>query len=122
EAQPIYVEDLLDYLTEALDRKWTRSVIYEIGGADVVSYQEIMSTYARARGLKRWFLPVPVLSPYVSSLWLGLVTPLFARVGRKLIESVTHPSVVVNRSANQIFSVQPCGVKAAVASALQEEE
>lgn len=122
EAQPIYIEDLLAYLVQALELAWDRSVIYEIGGADVVSYKEIMATYARARGLKRRFLPVPVLSPYISSLWLGLVTPLFARVGRKLIESVTHPSVIQNPAAAKVFSVKPCGVKDAVDRALAEEE
>lgn len=122
EAQPIYIDDLLAYLRQGLDLVLPASKIYEIGGADVVSYKDLMSAYARARGLKRRFLPVPVLSPYISSLWLGLVTPLFARVGRKLIESVTHPSVVRNRAAADCFAVQPCGVAEAVARALAEEE
>jgi uncharacterized protein YbjT (DUF2867 family) len=122
EAQPIYVDDLLAYLVQGLDMALPESKIFEIGGADVVSYKEIMSVYARARGLKRRFLPVPVLSPYISSLWLGLVTPLFARVGRKLIESVTHPSVVRNRAAADVFQVQPCGVRQAVDKALVEED
>ncbi len=121
-SQPIYIEDLLAYLVKTLELDVPQSCIYEIGGADVVSYKQIMSTYASARGLKRVFLPVPVLSPYLSSLWLGLVTPLFARVGRKLIESVTHPSVVVNDAARQVFQIEPCGVEEAITRALQEEE
>ncbi|MDA3874611.1 MAG: NAD(P)H-binding protein, partial [Kiritimatiellae bacterium] len=122
EAQPIAVEDLISYLVQVLEVEETQSGIYEIGGADVVSYKEIMNVYARARGLNRWFLPVPVLSPYLSSLWLGLVTPLFARVGKKLIESVTHPSVIQNPAAKGRFSVEPCGVEHAIRQALEEED
>lgn len=122
EAQPIAIEDLIAYLVQALELEDTSSRIFEIGGADVVSYKEIMYLYSRARGLKRWFLPVPVLSPTLSSLWLGLVTPLFARVGKKLIESVTHPSVIQNPAAKEKFSVEPCGVEQAIRQALEEED
>jgi uncharacterized protein YbjT (DUF2867 family) len=122
EAQPIAIEDLIAYLVQALDVEAAHMGIYEIGGADVVSYKEIMCVYARARNLKRWFLPVPMLSPYLSSLWLGLVTPLFARVGKKLIESVTHPSVIQNPAARDRFTVKPCGVEQAVRQALEEED
>jgi len=122
DAQPIYIDDLLRYLIEALSIKFDASCKYEIGGADVVSYKDIMSTFAEARGLKRRYLSVPVLSPHISSLWLGLVTPLFARIGRILIESVTHPSVVRDTKAKDVFKVEPCGVVSAVAQALEEEE
>lgn len=122
EAQPIAIEDLIAYLVQALDLEEAKSGIYEIGGADVVSYKEIMKVYARARGLTRCFVPVPVLSPHLSSLWLGLVTPLFARVGKKLIESVTHPSVIQHPAAKGRFSVEPCGVEQAIRQALEEED
>ena len=122
EAQPIAVGDLLDYLEEAMEVPDERLGIYEIGGAEVTSYRHIMAAYANARGLKRFFLPVPFLSPRLSSLWLGLVTPLFARVGRKLIESVIHPSVVRNPAAREVFRARPRGVDDAVADALAEED
>lgn len=122
EAQPIAVGDLLDYLEEAEELPEARLGIYEIGGAEVTTYRHIMEAYAGARGLKRFFLPVPFLSPRLSSLWLGLVTPIFARVGRKLIESVTHPSVVRNPAAREVFTVRPRGVDAAVEDALAEED
>jgi hypothetical protein len=67
-------------------------------------------------------LPVPFLSPRLSSLWLGLVTPLFARVGRMLIESVIHSSVVRNPAARELFDIKPMGVDEAIAHALAEEE
>lgn len=67
-------------------------------------------------------IPVPVLTPYLSSLWLGLVTPLYARVGRKLIESIVHPTVVRDDAALRTFAVRPMGVEEAVRRALANEE
>ena len=86
-AQPLAIEDLVTYLVAALDAEIEEGAIYEIGGADRVSYMGIMKEYARQRGLRRLMIRVPVLSPRLSSLWLGLVTPLYARVGRELIDS-----------------------------------
>ena len=73
-AQPIAVEDVLEYLVAALDLADEKSRIFEIGGPDKVCYGDIMREYARQRGLFRAMIPVPVLTPYLSSLWLGLVT------------------------------------------------
>jgi hypothetical protein len=67
-------------------------------------------------------IAVPVLSPYLSSLWLGLVTPLYARVGRKLIESIVHPTVVRDDAALKTFAVRPVGIEEAVRRALAGEE
>ena len=67
-------------------------------------------------------IPVPVLTPRLSSLWLGLVTPLYARVGKKLIQSIEIPTVVHDRSAGDVFSVRPRGMQDAVATALRHEE
>lgn len=122
QTQPIWVEDLLEYLTGALSLSDEQVRIYEIGGADVLTYKHLMQAYAEERGLKRSYLPVPVLSPRISSLWLGLVTPLLARVGRKLIESVTHPSVVNDPAALEVFVVKPVGVEEAIKHVLAEEE
>jgi hypothetical protein len=67
-------------------------------------------------------ISVPVLSPYLSSLWLGLVTPLYARIGRKLIESIVHSTVVRDPSALSTFSVRPMGVDEAIRRALAKED
>jgi uncharacterized protein YbjT (DUF2867 family) len=121
--QPIAIEDVISYLVEAVELPLdTGSEIFEIGGADVVSYGGLMRTYAAERGLRRWLAPVPVLTPWLSSLWLGLVTPVYARVGRKLIEGVKNPTVVRDKRALQVFSVRPRGVREAVARALANEE
>ena len=106
-AQPIGIEDLVDYLMEALDHSFSGNPIFEIGGTDCVSYGDVMQEYARQRGLKRLMIRVPMLTPRLSSLWLGLVTPLYARIGRKIVDSVFHATVVKDTAALQAFSIRP---------------
>lgn len=121
-AQPIGIEDVVAYLVAALQLEMPGSTVVEIGGRDQLSYAELMQEYARQRGLRRWILPVPVLTPWLSSLWLGLVTPLYARVGRKLIDSLRHDTVVRTDLADRLFSLRPRGVREAMARALTNED
>jgi uncharacterized protein YbjT (DUF2867 family) len=122
-AQPIAIGDVLAYLRAALTvATGNRSLTVEIGGPDQVSYGELMHEYARQRGLRRWMIPVPLLTPRLSSLWLGLVTPLYARVGRKLVDSMRHSTVVRDDTAKRLFSIRPIGVREAIASALRNED
>jgi uncharacterized protein YbjT (DUF2867 family) len=121
-AQPIAVEDLVDYLLAAMDLPPEGSRVFEIGGADRISYSGIMREYARQRGLLRFILPVPMLSPGLSSLWLSLITPVYARVGRKLIDSVRHETVVRDPSALAVFPLRPRGIREAIARALRNED
>jgi uncharacterized protein YbjT (DUF2867 family) len=121
-AQPIAITDLIQYLLAALDTAVEGNHIFEIGGADRVSYADIMREYARQRGLRRVMIPVPVLTPKLSSLWLGLVTPLYARVGRKLIDSMRHPTVVRDESALRLCPIRPKGVREAIALAMRHED
>lgn len=120
-AQPIAIEDVIAYLLAALEVP-SGNRIFEIGGAEVASYEQIMREYARQRNLRRWMIPVPFLTPYLSSLWLGLVTPVFARIGRKLIESIRNSSVVQDRSALEVFPIRPMSSSAAIARALKNED
>jgi uncharacterized protein YbjT (DUF2867 family) len=122
EAQPIAIDDLLEILVRALEVPLPESRVAEIGGADRVSYGELMREYARQRGLRRLMIRVPVLSPRLSSLWLGLVTPIYARVGRKLVESIRHASVVQDPSGLELFDLRPRGMRAAISAALHNEE
>jgi len=121
EAQPIAVEDLLAYLVAALDVPVAQSRVFEIGGADRVTYGDLMREYARQRGLRRAIIRVPVLSPRFSSLGLGLVTPRYARVGRKLIQSIKHQTIVRDASALEVFPVRPRGFREAIAAAIRED-
>jgi uncharacterized protein YbjT (DUF2867 family) len=121
-AQPIAIEDLIAYLTSALRLPVSDYRVYEIGGADQVSYADIMRAYARHRGMHFRMIAVPVLTPFLSSLWLGLVTPLYARIGRKLIESIVHPTIVRDDGARTKFSVRPMGIEEALRHALANED
>ena len=121
-AQPIAVEDVIAYLMEALDLPAEQAYVFEIGGSDQVSYGEIMQEYARQCGLRRWMISVPVLTPRLSSLWLGLVTPIYARIGRKLVDSMRNPTLVRDPLALNIFRVKPKGLKEAIERALHNED
>ena len=121
-SQPIAISDLLSYLIAAIDVEVSESRVFEIGGADQVSYGDLMREYARQRGLRRLIIPVPVLTPRLSSLWLGLVTPLYARVGRKLIDSICHPTIVRDQTAATTFAIAPLGYSEAIRAALRNED
>jgi uncharacterized protein YbjT (DUF2867 family) len=121
-AQPIAIEDLVKYLVHALDLPLEGNRVFEIGGADQVSYGDIMREYARQSGLRRIMISVPVLTPRLSSLWLGLVTPIYARVGRKLIDSLRNPTLVRNTSALEVFGIKPMGLRQAIERALLNED
>ena len=119
-AQPIAIADMVSYLLAASDLSTGgASKVFEIGGPDQVSYGGLMREYAHQRGLKRLVISVPVLTPRLSSLWLGLVTPLYVRVGRKLIDSIRHATVVEDLSALSAFDIRPVGFREAIAAALR---
>lgn len=120
--QPIAVDDVLAYLLAAKDLPAGPSRVIEIGGADVVSYGDMIREYARQRGLRRWLISVPVLTPYLSSLWLALVTPAAFEVGRHLIEGLRNPTVVRDHSAAKDFDIRPMGIAEAMRRALSDGE
>ena len=121
-AQPISIEDLLAYLLAALELETRASRIYEVGGPQVISYAGIIKEYARQRGLRRLMVPVPVLTPGLSSRWLGLVTPLYSRIGRKLIEGLRNPTLVSSNLAEKAFAVRPVDLPTAIERALINED
>ena len=122
QAQPIAVDDVLAYLVEAVEggTAGDESLTCEIGGPDVVSYGDIMREYARQRQLFRLLIPVPLLTPRLSSLWLRLVTPLYANVGRWLIDGMRNRTIVEDGRAAGRFSVKTRGLREAVTLAVAE--
>jgi uncharacterized protein YbjT (DUF2867 family) len=93
--QPIAVRDVLRALGDVIETPAAAGKVYELGGPDVLTYAELMQTYAEVAGLRRRIiLPVPVLSPKLSSLWVGLVTPLPTGLARPLIDSLVNEVVV----------------------------
>jgi uncharacterized protein YbjT (DUF2867 family) len=120
--QPIAIEDVVAYLLAALDYEPDGGEVFEIGGADVCSYLELMHEYADRRGLRRQMVPVPVLTPRLSSLWLHLVTPVYAGIGRELVDSLRNETVVNDPRALEVFPVRPRTSAEAVARALTNED
>ena len=121
-AQPIGIDDVLAYLAAALQLSNRESRTFEIGGADRASYGDVMREYARQRGLRRVMISVPLLTPRLSSLWLGLVTPVYARVGRELIEGLKNRSVVTDPAALAAFPIRPVGLREAISRAIRHED
>ena len=121
-AQPIAIEDVIEYLGAAARLPAKGNLTFEIGGADVTSYVGIMREYARQRNLRRWILRVPLLSLSLSSRWLTLITPVYASIGRCLIESVRNPSVVRIPAALKAFDIRPMGITRAIARALTNQD
>lgn len=117
--QPIGIRDVLDYLTATLSCPESIGRIVEIGGAEVVTYGQMMMVYAEVRGLRRWMVPVPVLTPRLSSYWVNLVTPIPAVIARPLIEGLRNENVVKDPSARTLFpEINPVGYRTAVERAL----
>ncbi len=121
-AQPIAIEDVIEYLVAASRLPGTESRTFEIGGSDVTSYVGIMREYARQRHLRRWIVRVPFLSLSLSSRWLTFITPVYASIGRRLIESVRNPSVVRDQAALKAFDIRPVGITRAIERALTNED
>ena len=120
--QPIAIEDLIAYLLAALDVRNGGCRTFEVGGAEQVTYRDILLEYARQRGLRRRLIPVPLLTPRLSSLWLGLTTPVYARIGRRLIDGLRSATVVRDRVARDTFAIRPMGLRKAIARAIANED
>lgn len=123
--QPIAIADVVRYLERAVLDAGAPAGVYEIGGPDVVSYAEMMEAYAEAAGLaRRRLISVPLLTPSLSSHWVGLVTPVPVRLARELVESLVNEVVVDDGRASKEFGVEPMGLEVALGRALAaiEEE
>jgi uncharacterized protein YbjT (DUF2867 family) len=119
--QPIGISDVLDYLVGALDHPEVTGVV-EIGGSDVLSYGDMMRTYARLRGLRRLMIPVPVLTPRLSSYWVNLISPVPARIARPLIEGLRNEVVVRDPRPAAAFGLQPLSYVAALRQAMDRSQ
>ena len=119
--QPIGIRDVLEYLARSISAPESSGRIVEIGGADVITYGEMMTIYAQVRGLKRWLLPVPFLTPRLSSLWVNLVTPIPASIARPLVEGLRNENVVTDQAARELFpDIVPAGYRVSVERALDQ--
>jgi hypothetical protein len=119
--QPIGIRDALDYLVGALDHPEITGVV-EIGGPDILSYGDMMRTYARLRGLRRLMIPVPVLTPRLSSYWVSLVSPVPAGIARPLIEGLRNEVIVRDPRPAAAFGLQPAPYETALQRAIDRTD
>ena len=120
--QPIAIRDVLNYLIAAIEEPRSVGEILEIGGADILTYKEMMLGYAKVRGLKRALIEVPVLTPRLSSYWVDFITPIPASISRPLILGLKNDVICQNFKAREIFPFKPLGYEEAVRLALAKIE
>jgi uncharacterized protein YbjT (DUF2867 family) len=120
--QPIAIDDVLAYLRDAPDLPESAGREIQIGGPDVLPYGEMLDRMAAALGRRpRPKLPVPLLTPWLSSLWIGLVTPVDAGVARPLIEGLSTKTIVTDTSGAKLFDVTPLSFEDALERAVADD-
>jgi hypothetical protein len=119
-AQPIAIEDVVDYLVAALD--YAGSAVFEIGGKDRVTYAEIAREYARQRGLRRRLVRLPVLTPRALRFCLRLLTPEYGKVAGAMVESLRNETVVRTNAALRVFGMRRRGLREAIDGARVNED
>ena len=122
DTQPIAIDDVTDYLTRAPEVPESAGREVQIGGPDVLAYGEMLDRMADAMGVRRRpKVPVPLITPWLSALWLGLVTPVDTNVARPLVEGLRTATVVTDPSGAAPFGIEPVTFEVALGRALQEE-
>lgn len=120
--QPIAIDDTVRYLTEARHVADSVNREIQIGGPDILPYGDMLDRMADALAIpRRPRIPVPLITPWLSSLWIGLVTPVDAGIARPLIEGLAVPTVVTDDSGMRLFDITPLGFDEALRRALAED-
>jgi uncharacterized protein YbjT (DUF2867 family) len=120
-SQPISINDVLGYLTATLENDDSIGRVIEIGGKDILAYRDLMLLYAKQRGLKRFIIRVPVLTPKLSSYWVHWVTPIPASMAIPLIKGLKSEVIVRTADAARIFpTLSPEGYETSVKKALEQ--
>ena len=121
--QPIGISDVIEYLRRAPDLPASQGREVQIGGPDVLSYGEMLDRMAVALGMRpRLKVPVPLLTPKLSALWLGLVTPVDTNVARPLVEGLTTPTIVTDPSGAEPFAISPLAFDETLRRAIEEDD
>jgi uncharacterized protein YbjT (DUF2867 family) len=118
--QPIAIDDVVRYLVGVLDHPETLGQVYDIGGPDVLEYREMLRRVATIERRRLPIVPVPLLSPRLSSLWLALVTDVDTATGRSLVDSMTNEVVVHDDRIREVVPFEPLGYEQAVRIALAD--
>lgn len=121
-SQPIAIDDLLDALVALLDLESPLDAVCEIGGADQVTYAELMREYARQRGLHRRVVGVPLVSPRACRALLALLIPSHGRIAAEMVDSLRNQTIVTRPPEHALFRARPRGLSSAVEDALLAED
>ena len=119
-AQPIAVDDVIEYLSGCMVHQETAGKIYEIGGKDKLTYEELMHVYAKYLNKNLFVIEIPFLTTRLSSYWVDLITPVKASLARPLIDSLVHDTVVTNDSITKIIPLKLKSVRDAIEIATNE--
>ena len=121
--QPIAIKNVLEYLVGCLEKDETKGESFDIGGSEIITYRELMMTYAEEAGLgKRLIIPVPVFTPKLSSYWIHLVTPIPSYIARPLAEGLKNPVVCRHNDIQEIIPQKLLNCREAIKSALNNLE
>lgn len=121
-AQPIAIEDVIDYLVAAIELERPVDAVYEIGGADQVSYADVMREYARQRGLRRRVVPTRLITPRTSRVAVGLLAPAHGRIASAMVDSLRNETIVRSAAADAVFTIGTRGLSMAIERALVSED
>lgn len=121
-AQPIAVEDVLEYLLAASRLEGPVNAVVEIGGRDPVTYAEIMREYARQRGLRRTVIATPLATPFLSRWFLSIATPVYGQIAATMVDSMRNETTVRSNLADKLFDTRPRGLHEAIERALRNED
>lgn len=104
--QPIFIGDVITYLSKSIDVKETEGRTFDIGGLDILTYKDMMKVYSRMLSRPNLIIIIPFLTPRLSSYWVDLVTPIKASLARPLIDSLKHEAVVKNNDIKEIIPLE----------------
>ena len=119
-AQPIALDDVIQYLSECLGKPQTIGKIFEIGGPDKMTYEELMRVYSVYLGKNLFVLQIPFLTTRLSSYWVDLITPVKASLARPLIDSLVHDTIVTDDSITKIIPIRLKSVRESIEIATKE--
>jgi len=120
--QPIALQNAIDYLVGCLREPKSMGLTLDIGGPDILTYRELMQLYARVRGLRRFMFTVPVLTPQLSSYWVGLVTPVPAGIAIPLVEGLKNEVICRNNRIRELIPINLMSMEEAIHDALADAE
>jgi uncharacterized protein YbjT (DUF2867 family) len=120
--QPIAVADVVRYLVGVLDEQQADGRVFEIGGPEVLQYVTMLRRVAKIKNRPLLIVPVPLLTPGLSSRWLSLVTDVDTQAGRSLVDSMANEVVVQDDSITSVVPFEPMGYDEAVRAALHEHD